>query len=252
MPRVNVGTLHQINAFLDGETIYLVGSGVAPTSGWKHDFQNSLSSEMGEHYVFVSFPPTGMVLQVLTPFVAVEKIPKKEHPSDSIRVLYRKPDNSVGVDQIPIKPATASDMGLVQHLSPVTIYPADDPRIDAAPDNEFADQPFEVCDKGKGTVYRRVIASFNNPLDCWFSGSSNEWILEVRVGTPQDIKGAVEDCLKLGAVAAAVAAIAAVMVTGGAALAAAIEAFIAVIKPCLAAKLSNLASVTVHHKHSCN
>lgn len=247
-----VGELELITAFEHNNTLYVVGTGMAPSSCWESDFLPDLSPEKPAQLTFCQRKTCDIDIQVQTPFSCVEIVPDHEY-GKSIRILFRKTGAGPGaaVESINIRSTlTASDMYVVLHNNPVQVFLADAPELNIAPEATL-----EVFKK---TAYKRVIASFTNPLDCFdpspprFKGMRHEWTLQVTTASDRDIKGAVEDCLRKAAIAAALAALSPLLIPGGPPLQAAIAAFLAVLKPCLAAKLPDLVSVDVTHRQRCN
>ena len=251
-----IGVLDYVTAFEYDKGVYVVGAGKNPTSGWGNALLRCYGKEREADLVFVQYPPEGMVLQVITPFVATFFM--EPNPFGKSLTLLCMKDGGPGYVNVPIRSElSASDLNVVQSTRPVSVYTAYDPRLDAKEEKEFEGAPFIVQPKGLQTAFSRVIAGFDNSLDCcdlWpprCRGSRNEWILDVHVQSPQDIGKAVEECFQVSTIAAALVAVGAVVVTGGAALSAAIDAFLVVLKPCLLAKLTNVVSITVRHKHRC-
>lgn len=71
-----------------------------------------------------------------------------------------------------------------------------------------------------------------------------ELFLEVRTASNQDIGRAIEECLHEATVAAALAAIIATLITGGAAFEAAKATFLTVVTQCLQKKLKDIVSIS--------
>ncbi|MCA1985243.1 MAG: hypothetical protein LDL27_02050, partial [Desulfovibrio sp.] len=211
MSRMIIGKLDLVRAVLDAETLYLMGVGINPSSGWTNQFHPDLSPERTADFVFYQIPPCGIVLPVMLPFTCVGSFPGAPFSNaQSIRVRYKK-DNTPFVDTIPVySTLTASDRFVVLQQDPIQIYPAEDPRILSAEPllQEYLPEDSETKLKiNKKTIYRRVIAGYDNPFDCWFRGSRNEWILEVVTASEQDIKNHVETCLRDAAIGSALALI---------------------------------------------
>ncbi|MFW5733943.1 MAG: hypothetical protein ACOCWR_02680 [Oceanidesulfovibrio sp.] len=256
-----VGVLDEVRAFEKDGDVYVLAMGSNPTSGWKNDLQPSLCMEKESDLTFVQYPPPKdeVSLPVITPFNVVEVI--KNHTfGDSLIMNYSLPNEGPAPRKVQInKVLTPSDEFVAKSLNPVEVYASDDPRIQMGEEETLAAGGLDIRieSAGKRNVFRRVIAGYDNPLDCcdlWpprCRGSRNEWILEVVTASGHDIKAAVEDCLRQSATATALAAIGAVVVTGGVALQAAITAFITVLKPCLLAKLPDMVDISVRHKYRC-
>lgn len=249
MSRPIIGTLSGIDAFQQDENVWLVGTGVNNSTGWKNDFIPNLDPNRSTDWIFVQYEPTGMVVWVMQPFVVKQLIIEEPVPK-SVSVRYRDETGNAVDKLVHVRQSmTPSDHALVKSFFPVELYAGDDPRV------SFGQEASR-----KSIIYRRALGSLDNPFDCcgccrnmlpYCDGSRTTWYLEVTTPDERDIARAVEDCLKMAAIAAALAALVAAIGTGGVALGAAIEAFLAVLKPCLAAKLGEAVTVKVDSQYAC-
>jgi len=257
MSREIVGKLDALDAFANGDLVYLVGIGTNTSIGWTNSFIPAFDNDAD--WTFIQIQPSGISGPALVPFVAIEEIHYKTPPS-TIKVRYRDGTGAVVIKDVAIRTQLAlSDTALLHKYNNTYIYKADDPRIIdavAATDNETFQG--ELLSERRKTVYTRVLGRITNDVDCcefgrWppCKGSETAVILTIKVATAQDIGRAVEDCLKIGIITAAITAIVAVIATGGAALKSAIAAFKAVFIPCIEGKLSNIIEIEVEPKYRC-
>lgn len=261
MSKPIVGTLSGIDAFQQDEYVWLVGTGVNNSTGWKNDFIPNLDPNRSSDWIFVQYEPTGVVIWVMQPFVVKQLIVEEPVPK-AVSVRYRDSSGNVVDKLVQVRQSmTPSDHALVKYYLPIELYAGDDPRVSSAQEESQKSSARSLyAFAPKSAVYRRALGSLDNPFDCcgccrnmlpYCDGSRRTWYLEVTTPDERDIARAVEECLKMAAIAAALAALAAAIGTGGVALGAAIEAFVAVLKPCLVSKLGEAVTVKVDSQYAC-
>ncbi len=256
MPQTAIGELNALDSFYDGFWVYLIGSGINPTLGWKNQFHTSLDHH--SDWDFIQIPPSGFPGQVISPFFAVEKIYCDNTPPSELKVRHLNDKGDVEITSVEVRTKVMpADRLVIQVQNPVQLYLSGDDRVTTSEVGAYSPAFTTLFDKR--TVFERTLASFDNPLDCchcrWLDctcrGSQTRAYIRITVSTPQDIEKAVEECLKVAAIAAALVAIAAAVSTGGAALNAALATFESIFKPCIIGKLSSVASVIVDSDSGC-
>lgn len=273
MTEIILGKLDSVDAFYDGFSVYLVGYGVNPTSGWLNTFEVVHDSE--SDWNFMQEPPSGIVSQVMTPFIVLQNVIFEDVP-ENLKVRIADSGGAPEVISVPIRSIlTPSDQCLIREVNPVQTYFADDPRVNQeesekaaidAMNRDLARMSYlstqvSITDMSalKRVVFTRTLASFDQPIDCCdFSrwppcrGNRTSVVLTITVEEEQEIRKGVEECLRESALVAALAAIAAAVATGGVVLNAAITAFLLVFKPCMLKKLTNVIDIDIKPSTRCN
>lgn len=249
---MQIGELQNVAAVKLNGGVGLVGAGTNPSSGWINFFQQD---PMDVRIInFISEPPTGFALQVLTPFVVRKSLDASFSPGP-VPVRLRRGGQVVVEDVQVVQPSSPFEAMTVKLFEPATVHSAPAQTIFAEPSGQ-ALQPLQQ----NRSVFERTLGSADIPLGCGceINGLNITCrdrrltaVLFVSTATADDIPRAVEECLQAAAVAAAAAALVPLLITGGAALAAAKATFLAVLKPCLAGKLANLVDVRIDIRERC-
>ncbi|OLN27959.1 hypothetical protein DVDV_1819 [Desulfovibrio sp. DV] len=205
--RVDSAQAHKTE-FLGQVRLYLTANGMAPTSGWSSPYlapryTTVVPADGVWEFDFLASPPHGMVLQVLTPIAAAG--------------FFTCPD---WVKKIRICAANEIEVDLAAKHGP-----------------EFmVDIPCAVTQKG--VLWKREIASFDDSFNIigHCGGLSIKMkklhhTLTVVVNGPDE--AAIRRCFDEAMAAGVIAAIVAAFITGGAALSAAIGAFLSQFGACL-------------------
>lgn len=249
---MQIGSLQSVAAIKLRGGVGLMGSGENPTSGWNNFFQQD---PMDARIInFISEPPTGIVLQVVTPFVVRKSLDASFLPGP-VQVRLRR-DGQVFVENVPVaEPSSPFEAISAKLFEPAMVHSAPMQSVFA----DLSAPGLQQLQQSR-SVFERTLGSADIPLGCGcdidgFNITCRDRrltaVLVVSTATADDIPRAVEECLQAAAAAAALAALVPLLITGGAALAAAQSTFLAVLKPCLAGKLANLVDVRIDIRERC-
>ena len=218
-----LGRLDHIEAIEFARQLWLWGSGTNPTSGWRNWLEPI--KDIPNTYEFLQDKPTGIVLEVVTPFTVLSAFPY----SGAKEVIVREAIDGKPTDKrVPVRKILPIEEQTLGTLLPATTLNY----LDA----KSADRAILP-----GATLTIKLGSFDIPGGCFvwtnpLRARRYEFFLEVDalLPSPDDIKRVVLDCLKQGAIAAVLVALLSPIGWAGA-----IPTFEKVMEACLLSKLGN-------------
>jgi hypothetical protein len=235
----SVGTLESVEALSFLKALFLVGSGTNPTTGWKNWFEPERSPD---HYAFVQEQPTGLVLNVLMPFVAIGVFSGTTARAVFVRQKVNGHEQEV---EVPVRSASIIEARMLQRF--IT------GKGNIEPDGSLRTE-VEIAGAAQANdipIYRRHLGSIDIPFGCasWqhpLRARRFDLYLEVRVGEAQDVEHAVLECLQQSGVAAAL-----ITLFTPIGWATGTGIFQSLLASCLATKLRKLISVNLPIESNC-
>jgi hypothetical protein len=180
--------------------LWITASGTNPTSGWEQELTQISDTE----FEFTRTEPDGTVLQVLTPFfINVVAIYTGQSILD-IKISGK----TVHIDVL--DPTIQDDMYINGFLSASNLYTA-------SPSSVFGIKEGDLRRLSSNNCFQTKLGSVSIPFGCatWQRPTrAKKYTFYVRICAPseEEARRAVEQCLKEGAIAAALAA---VLIPGG-------------------------------------
>jgi hypothetical protein len=244
--KTQLGQATSFDAIRVGKMVLLAAAGENPTSGWRNYFVRGFVA--ANDFIFLQDEPTGLVLQVVTPFVCIQAF---DLPGsfNTVKIHHSDGTSSQTIEISLRTTPSIFEQHLVQQTAPLTVFGANDKRV--APSAKAA---------RSATHYERTLCAFDmwpEICRCEIDGFSITCrhirytaVLIIDVASAQDIGSAVEECMRGAAAVAALAALAAAL-SGGSLAAAAASAFADVLKVCLVSKLADVISVRAEIRRDC-
>lgn len=273
-----IGQANSFHAIRLQRFVGIVAVGKAPTSGWIHSWRPGVIPN--NQVWFLQTPPIGPVLQVITPFVShaimeidfsyahVEVFHASGNPESIDIVDFDQADPILAAfiqKQLPPRVYLPEQAELENTLYPVIVYKTNEPFITfsgrIAKGRGFTALALEkAIFAPTAQYYERVLGTWESPEICkcdfkWpdivCTNPHYTATLKIRIGSDQDVAGAVSDCLRDAAIGAAVAGVVATVLTGGAGFAAAKAVFMPLFTGCLSGKLKDILSVDLTLDRDC-
>jgi hypothetical protein len=239
MSNATLGSLEKVDAFEVLRVLVLSGSGHNPSTGWKNWL--APTKDLANTYDFLQEKPTGYSAPIVLPFTVHDSFPGHGESEVVVRDLEAgKPTEK----RIPVRRATVTEEAALLQLIPKGLqrYLSD-----------HGAEPRPTPEAGLGPIsYSHYLGGINVPFGCAtlrnpLRSRHYDFTLVVEVGTPQDVGGAVLDCLKTTAIAAALA----ILLTP-IGWAAEIPVLESLLTACLAQKLRDLIRVNIEVSNHCN
>ncbi len=248
------------DALVVDEVVYVFAFGENTTSGWKNYFQKSLLTIYPPKLSFIQEAPTGVALEVITPYFVVTSFPYD--PTIKPKSLEIADDEGSHTVDIRTAATIAERVLIERGVSSRVLLPGNKRLISLVG---------KLKAKNLETFYERSLGSYEDllsqhcttecvkveELDRSGIKLCTEYrtvcqhirvnaVLVVRVGKPQDIANAVESSLQKATIASAIAAFLVAFATGGSGAAASAKAtFVAVFAAELSQSLADLLVVDV-------
>ena len=250
------------DALVVDNTVYVIASGVNPTSGWKSYFNKSHLAIYPPEFSFIQEAPCGIALQVITSFSAETHFGYKIPKPTSIKVT-----DATGVHHVTIRGnISVAERALIERGLTSRVFLPGSKRL--------GNLSNILVKKDPVIYYERPLGSYDDLLnqhcttECVSTSELDHTgiivcdgyrtvcqhsrvhaVLTVQVGTKQDIANAVERALEKAAIAAAIVAFLAAFATGGSAAAASAKAtFVSVLTSEIAQSLTDIIRVDVDYR----
>ncbi|MGW8467098.1 hypothetical protein [Pseudomonas sp. CLCA07] len=249
----------QYDALVYGDTVTVFAVGEQPTTGWKNTFSKSPIAVYPPNFYFTEEPPSGMALQVVTPFcVSTDFFYDAVSSPSALKITDASGDHSVSIRKI----LSNAERYFLERSITARFYLAHDKSIPnkgvpldfyertlGSYDDWLSEHCSTECSKIEEVDHTGVKLCTEYRTVC--QHIRNYAVLIVQVVTLQDIESAVNTALERAAVASAIAALCAAFASGGAAAAeSAKTTFVAVLLSELSQSLNNILRVDVDFRAS--